>query len=512
VVHALGIDVGSSNAKVALIASDGTVVTAASRALVTHREGTTARQDAVALWDAVVDATRQVTAAAPDAAAGVGVVGVCSQYSSIVPVDAAGHPTGEMIPYLDHGGTDHSWAIIDRHPDAFAVWLERHGIPPVGGGLTLAHLLHAQIDHPDLHARTHAYLEPMDYVCARLTGRIAANQCTMFMSQLIDNRTAGVTSYDDDLVAMAGVDVDHLPELVPLHEPLGPLRRDVADTLGLPRGAVVVPGVNDSHAGAIGSGAYGPGRAGVMIGTTSVLLETTDGRRDTDLDHEVLSMPGPVGDRYLVWAENGLGGKALEHVLVEIVHAVDELADHGTLDHFGRLDHALAAVPAGSGGVLFLPWMAGSFSPDANPKMRGGFVNLSLDTRRSHLVRAVVEGICHNLAWLVPYVEAFSGAPVEQLTFGGGAARSAVWCQILADVLGRPVSVLDDPDHLNTRAVGRLGLHRLGVLEEAELLAPPLAAAPLEPDPDARAVHAAVHPQFVASFGALRPVYEALNG
>jgi xylulokinase len=234
-------------------------------------------------------------------------------------------------------------------------------------------------------------------------------------------------------------------------------------------------------------------------------------RKDTDLDHEIASIPGPIGDRYIVFAENGLGGKALEHVLGHLVYASDELADHVAADHFERLDHALRAVDPGSDGVVFLPWLAGTLAPNADTRMRGAFLNLSLDTRRTHLVRAVVEGICHNFAWLAPFVEDFSGERIDELVFGGGAARSAVWAQILADVVDRPVRTLHEPDLAGARAAALLAHHRAGTLTEADLARLVTTDADYDPNPARRETHAALHEQFVAAFSALQPLFHALN-
>lgn len=507
---ALGIDVGTTNAKAAVVGADGSLAGAGRRAIASRRDGATATQDPAELWAAVVGAVRDAVAAAPDAASAVTEVGVASQYSSIVPVGPDGSPVGELVLYLDQHGTDHSLAILNDHPGSFELWIERHGIPPVGGGLSLAHLLHLQLDEPDVHAATAAYLEPMDFVNLCLTGVVAANQGTMFTSQLCDNRTLGVTDYDPELVRRSGVDPARLPSLRPMDEPVGPILDRVADELGLPRGVTVHAGVNDSHAGALATDAFRPGRVGVMIGTTSVLLDTV-AAHGTDLEHEVLSMPSPLPDRYLVWAENGLGGKALEHVLEHVVHAVDALGDHAAADEFAQLDRALASVPPGAGGVVFLPWLNGSVSPQADRHVRGGFLNISLDTGRTHLVRAVVEGICANLAWLLPVVERFATAPTTDVVFGGGAAQSAEWATILADVLDRPVLTLQHPDQANARAVALLALHRAGTLTEAELGARVDIAARYEPDPATRDVYAGMQRAFEAAFGALRPIYRDLN-
>jgi xylulokinase len=501
VTSAIGIDVGTTNVKAALVGADGTVHATASRNLVADVEGARAELDPDAQWRAVVDAVRACTDAAPDVARRVSAVGVDSQYSSIVPVDADGTPVAPMRLWSDRRGTDRSWAILGDHEDAFVGFIERHGIPPVGGGLSLGHILHLQHDCPEVHERTAAYLEPMDHVNARLTGRLAANQATMFMSQLVDNRSLGQTAYDDVLLGWAGVDPTRLPVLLPMDEPIGPLRPEVADALGLPADAVVVAGVNDTQAGSIATDAYRPGRAGLSIGTTSVLVDAI-ATKEVDLDHEVLSCPGPFADRYLVFAENGLGGKPLEHVLDNVVHT----------GGFDTLDEVLDRVPAGSGGVLFLPWLRGSMAPANDTSMRGGYVNMSLETGHDELVRATCEGVAHNLAWLLPHAEALTGDPIEELVFVGGAARSPGWAQIVADVLDRPVQVPDRPEVAIARATALLALHRRGVLTRDDLAARASEGAVREPIAAHHDVYARHQPQFEAVFEALRPISQALNG
>lgn len=514
--HAIGIDAGSTNVKVALVDDEGRLVATASRPLATIRNGSAIEQDADELWTAVVDAVCDVTASHPAAAANVVAVAVCSQYSSIVAVGSDGDAVAPMRLYLDARGTDRSFAILERHPDAFAAWVDRHGIPPIGSGLSLGHMLHLQHDAPDVHAATTAWLEPMDYLNLRLTGRVAATQGSMFTAQVCDNRTLGVTTYDAQLVAMTGLDADRLPPLVAPDAIVGEVLPDVAARLGVPAGAVVPAAMNDSHAGVFATGAFHPGRTGLVIGTTAVLLDTAE-RMSVDLDHEVLTMPSPLPDRWLVWAENGMSGKAVEHVLVELLHASDELGDHRAADPFATLDEVLAATDAGAGGVLFLPWLAGSMSPRADRAARGGFVGLSLDTRRTDLVRAAIEGTAHNVAWLLPSVERCAGTPAEEIAFAGGAARSAGWAQVLADVLDRPVRTLEAPEHAVARAVAGVALARVGAASAptlAEWLARPdlvPVAAHFEPDSQTRAVHATMQSAFEASFDALRPIFHSLR-
>ena len=111
--------------------------------------------------------------------------------------------------YLDTRGAGACWEILERHPDAFETWVERHGIPPIGGGLSLSHLLHFQLDEPEVHARTATYLEVMDLVNLRLTGgspRRPSARCSP--ASCATTAPSASTTYDDELVAMSGVDAD----------------------------------------------------------------------------------------------------------------------------------------------------------------------------------------------------------------------------------------------------------------------------------------------------------------
>lgn len=506
----IGIDVGTSNVKVALVRGDGSVAAWASQPLTTLHRHDAVTQDPAALWDAVVATVGRACADAPDAAADVGRLGVCSQYSSIVPVGRDLEPLDEVKLYLDHRGTDDCLAIMARHAEAFEVWLTRHGVPPIGSGLSLGHLLWFQHERPDVHAATTAYLEPMDYVTARITGRVCATQGSMFTAQLCDNRSLGVLEYDEDLVALSGVDASTLPPLVAPDAVVGDVDPALAAAWGLSGSVEVVAAMNDSHAGAFATGAWRGTGGGLVVGTTAVLLDHLD-HASADLGREVVSLPGPLPDAWLVWAENGLAGRAVAHVLDEFVYPDDSLGAHRSSDAFAALDSALSSVPAGSDGVLFGPWLAGSMAPAASTAMRGAFVNLGLDTTRQHLVRAAVEGTAHNARWLLEAVEALCGRAMDHVVVGGGAARSRGWAQIVADVLDRPVRPLADPAIAVAVAVAQVA--RLGPTEAADdpdgVVVRTIGE--LEPTPANRATYVAAQERFVATFDALRPIAESLG-
>ncbi len=507
---AIGVDVGTTNVKAALVADDGTLLAGAHRPLATDKAGDVAEQDAELLWAQLVDAVRELTAAYPGEARAVTAFGVCTQYSSIVPIDARGLPVAPIIMWQDQRGTDHCLEIMGRDERAFMTWVERHGIPTIGSGLSLGHILHLQRDRPDVHSRTTAYVEPMDYVTARATGRITASQHSTYMFQLCDNRSLGATAYDDDLVKLSGVDPSRLPPLISIDDAVGTLLPDVSAQLGLRSSATVYAGTNDTVTVAVAAGAFVDGRAGLAIGTTSVLVDEVDDFR-VDLEHQLFSMPGPFVDRYVVCAENGLGGKVLEHVLQNVVYATDELGDHRVENVFASLDRLLEATDAGAGGVMFLPWLNGSLAPGGDGNIRGGFVHMSLDTTRRDMLRAVVEGIAHNVGWLLPHVETFTGQRINEVAFVGGAARSR-------RVVRHPRRRARPPPRRGRRARPR-GRAR----DCAPCAATPQrdharadldvigAAERFEPSPAHRERYTHRQAQFEAAYAALLPISEALT-
>ena len=152
--------------------------------------------------------------------------------------------------------------------------------------------------------------------------------------------------------------------------------------------------------------------------------------------------------------------------------------------------------------MLFLPWLSGSLAPQVSPATRGAYLNLNLEIRRIDLIRATAEGVAHNLRWLLPYIEVFTGNEIRDISFIGGAARSAAWTQLLADVLDRPVAQMPDPDRAVARGVALFALERQG-----HLAAPRIdhAARAIHANPEHRTLYDSLQEQFVVAFNSLQP-------
>jgi xylulokinase len=508
----LSIDLGTGGPKVALVAADGEIAASALRPVTTNFLGPdAAEQDPEEIWNAILSAMKQVLAEAKVPTATILGIACSSQYFSIVPIDEAGLPVGPMIPWMDGRGASHASALYQAHPTLGTKWIERTGMPPLpSGNDSLSHMLFLKHDRPEIYERAAKLVEPSDYVTARLTGSCAGNACTVFAQLLTDNRRLDSVDYDDELVEISGIDREKLPDLVPVGACQGTLRKEIALEIGLAATTKVFTGVNDTHAAAVGTGVFRRGHGALNIGTTCQILAFVDGMK-TDLENWILSMPSPIRNRYMVMSEVGLGGKPLEHFVKQIAFAKDELADHSVDDPFASVEKALASTPAGSGGVLYLPWLAGSQSPRANSAMRGGFLNISLETDRVHMLRSVLEGVSNSLRWVLPAVEKFIGEEIHELQFSGGGAVSNEWSQIMADTMNRPVHQLAQPRFVNNRGTAFLAFHELGLASLTDIDQHCRIARTYEPRPEHRARYDGLFEQFVAAWDRNRPIFEALN-
>jgi len=515
-VPILAIDLGTSNVKAAVVGRDGALLSTGRRSIETSLTGDGgAEQDAERVWQAILSVAEEALAPLPNRHDVRGIA-CASQYSSIVPVDCDCRPTAKMLVWMDKRGAPARLRGLPggerMKPNLFqmARWLQIHGIPPLPSGSdSLAHMRWLKLARPAVYARTATFLEPMDYVAARLSGRRVSNACSSFLMLLTDNRQSE-PRYHPSLLKWSGLDAEKLPELVPVDKPLGPVLPEIAERLGLSRDSVVFPGINDTQAGGVGSSAFEGDHAGISIGTTGVCITHVDFKK-TDILNSIASMPCPIPGRNFVMAEAGIGGGAIEYFLERLVFANDRFGDHGLAEKFCALERAIQTIEPGSGGVLFLPWLTGSITPAEDGKVRGGFLNMSLQTSREHLARAVLEGVAFNLRWVQERVARFAKRDISRIKFYGGGALSSAWSQIFADVLCLPVEQLQDPEYTVSRGVALLGFHRLGELALEEIDARVPVAAVYEPARDATDRYDEMFTQFVRVFRKNRDVFRALN-
>ncbi len=510
--YMLAIDLGTSGPKVALVGEQGETAACAARSIATAVVGTDgAEQSASEMWSVVADASREVIARSGVARERILGVVCESQYFSIIPLDANGEALANCILWLDKRGGRYTLELYGRCPEALPRWIEVHGLPPIPTGIdSLSHMLFVQAEMPEVYERTHAFVEPMDYIAAKLSGRVAANACTAFPLLLTDNRRPKAIRYDEELIASSGLDAAKLPPLLPIDQAMGEVTAVAAAETGLPPGIPVYAGMNDTQAVAVGAGTFRRGVGGINIGTTTQVLAHVDEMR-SDLEHAVLSMPSALPGRYAVMAENGLGGKLVEHFMRNVVFSKDAFGDHSHADAYSAIEDVIASEKPGAGKLLFLPWLTGAQSPVTDPHARGAFLNMSLDTTRGAMLRAIVEGVTFNLRWVLPAVEDLCGSRFEELRFSGGAAQSDVWSQTVADIMDRPVLQVANARYLNARAAAFLAFRQAGMVDERRVESFCPVKQRYEPLDANRDVYARLFEQFVAAYEANRGIFDALN-
>ena len=218
-------------------------------------------------------------------------------------------------------------------------------------------------------------------------------------------------------------------------------RRRSACQPGIP----VVVSTPDLQSAAIGSGATRDYQAHLYVGTSSWLTCHLPVKK-TDLRHNMASLPSPIPGRYFVANEQETAGAALAFLRDRVLSG-----EGAPAPSYAELDRMAGQSRPGSNGVIFTPWLYGERTPVEDRFLRGGFHNLSLSATRDDLVRAVLEGVALNSRWLLGAVEHFTGHRLEPIRFIGGGARSDMWCQVFADVLGRTIDQVADPVNANAR-------------------------------------------------------------
>ena len=377
------------------------------------------------------------------------------------------------------------------------------GAPSLSGADPIGHILSFCAEHPDEAAATRWFLEPVDYLTMRFCGQATATHASMQGAWLTDVRHLDRLAYDRQLLDAVGVDGTRLAPLRPIGSIVGTVTPDVASSLGLPATAVVVTGLPDLQAAALGAGATAPYATHVALSTTS-WVSCPVPKKKTDVGHSIATVPGLTADSYLVVNNQDTGAKALEWFR-------GVLAAGGPAPSYEELTSLAASVPAGSRGVLFTPWLAGERSPVANRRARGGFTNVALTTGTPELVRAVLEGVAANSRWLFGHVEKFCGRTLSPVRLVGGGAQSPLWCQVFADALDRPVEQVPEPMYAQLRGMAALAAVAVGQRTLAEIDAARPHGQVFEPDPQRVEVMARVTTELVQLYRDGRKRFRRLN-
>jgi xylulokinase len=391
----LAIDLGTGGPKVGAVLENGRVVFEYLESVPTVvLRGGGATQDARLWWSGIVQGAallRQANVVDMQQCAGVGITG---QWASTVPVGVDGEPVGDVMLWADSRATTYAQEIIGGpvsgyNPLRLWQWLRvTGGAPSPNGADPTGHVQWIEHQLPEVYKQTAVFLEPVDYIALRFTGRAAASQASMLGSWLTDNRRGRDGNYVDALVNKARRDKAKLPPLVPTGSVLGPVLPKVADELGISAGVPVVAGLPDLHTAYLGSGATRELQPHLAISTTSWVSARVSFKR-TDVVRQMASVPGLSPDWYLVANNHETAGECLRWFRNQVLSDDDGIGLSSTeRPSYDDICAAAEKVPAGSDGVLFAPWLNGERSPVDDRAIRGSWLNLSLTASRWPSMRA----------------------------------------------------------------------------------------------------------------------------
>jgi FGGY-family pentulose kinase len=504
--YLIGVDVGTQSVRSCLFDLEGAVVASATQPLATtYPKPAWAEQDPEAWWRGAVETLREIMQASgvnPKDVVGLSydctactVVALAEDGTPLRPAllwmderavteaeeaSATGH---EVLRYCG-GKVSPQWMIPKGR------WLQRH--------------------EPALFAKARWIVDEADFFTLRLTGRMTASM----------NNATAKWNYVRPLggwpkAFLRAANAERLAEkwptdVLPVGRSLGRINAAVAREVGLSPETIVAQGGIDAHAGEIALGAVGPGDLALILGSSTCHMAQSPAP-------VFANIWGPYPDALVEGMYTLEGGQtATGSILQWLVErfgsdAVVQAKSRGQ-DVYAYLDSLADAIPAGSEGLLVLDYFQGNRTPYKDPLARGTVVGLTLKHTLAHLYRAVVEGICFGTRQILDDM-ATHGFSLERIVAGGGGAKSCLWTQIQADVLGRPIHLPRDKETMALGAAIWAGLgagvfktyqDAIGRMVHIERAVVPV--------PERRSAYDALYRQYVDLYPAVRPTMHSLAG
>ncbi len=462
-------DFGTSSVKTCLLDIDQDIeIIAASMAsygLYISDNGR-AEQDTEEWWAAVSSTTKDLFKKSDVKPEEIEGIAFCSQMQGTVFVDENGNAVRRPMNYLDQRG-------VKEYKDCMG-----SGIIKVSGCSLYKLARNIRVNYaastsakdpvwkykwvennePEVFKKIYKWLDVGDYLTSRCTGRIQMTADTAFATFLYDTRK-GREGWNTGLLKMYGVDPKHMPELINCTDLAGHLTEKAAEDLGLVPGTPVFGGGGDMTFVNIGAGCTKPGDTHIYVGTSGWVSTFMD-HQTVDIKSMITGVLTGVPGYFNYYAELETAGKCFEWVMDHL--ALDEVGiyleqtkitdvESKYISLYDYLSDEVSKVPPGSNGVIFTPWLHGNRCPFEDSNAGGMFFNIRIDNGKRDMIRAVLEGICYHLRWLLEASER-KVKTSDPIRFVGGGALSPVTCQMLADITGKTIETID-----NTQSVGAIG-------------------------------------------------------
>lgn len=463
-----------------------------------------AEQDPDQWWRAMCVSTQRVLKESGIKPEHIMGISFCAQMQGLVLVDREGRPVRRAMSYMDSRGEGELRAVMGHGlqvagVNVFKLLKSLHITKAVAASAKDPVWRYKWVERhePENFARVYKWLDVKEYLILKATGEFVMTEDSAYATLLYDTRP-GKRGFSPEMCAMLGVNMEHLPDVVPCTALVGTVSSRAAEELSLKAGTPVFGGGGDASLIGVGAGAVTKGSTHVYMGTSGWVSTVVD-KKYLDVKNMIASIVGADPEHFNYFAELETAGKCLEWVKDHL--ALDEIniylekksiVDSKEAVYKSLCDYMISVigdVPPGSGGVIFTPWLHGNRCPFEDANARGMFFNIGLDTGKTEMIHAVLEGVCYHLRWQLEAQEEKVRA-ADTIRFVWGGALAPLTCQILADVLGRQIETVNNPQDVGAvgaAVVTAVGLGVLGRISDAASLIEVVAS--YEPKPAVQAVY-----------------------
>ncbi|QJW45463.1 gluconokinase [bacterium BFN5] len=457
----IGVDIGTTGIRSVAYRLDGSTAAIATEEypLFTDQSGG-AEQDAdtiIMAMEAVVTRTVQLL---QHEAIQVKGLALSSALHSFLAVGEDGRPLSRLMTWADTRGQIYLEDVKDKI-DTQALY-RRTGCPihPMYPLLKIYWLKNQQ---PAMFSKTAWFSSIKDYAFHRLTGQRVADRSLASASGCYNLQTL---EWDSEVLDLLGISQQTLSKVVATTTQY-PLQAKIAARLGLPADLPVVIGAGDGMLANVGVGAVKPGQINITIGTSGAIRMAAD-QPATDEKGRTWCYNLAEG-RWMLGGAINNGGVSFRWIRDKFAETEQRVAEKLGLDSYSLLANYAQKVPAGANGLILLPFFTGERAPYWNADARGILFGLTLNHDKRHIIRAVLEGICYRMKSVLISLEELTGT-AQEIRVSGSFTRSEVWLQILADVLGREISL---PNVEEGAAFGAaiFGFYTVGLLPSIDITA-----------------------------------------
>jgi len=489
----LGIDLSTTGAKALLIDRDGRVVSSATTPLnLFTPQPLWSEQDPREWWTATVNSIVQALAGA--AGEPVSAIGLTGQMHGLVLLDDQGQVLRPAILWNDQR--------CGAECDEIRARVNREELVRITGndaltGFTAPKILWVEKHEPEIHRRIRHVLLPKDYIRYKLTGTLAMDKADGSGTMLFDLRKR---TWSPRIVNALDISVDWLPPTFEGHETTGEVTREAAESTGLPAGIPVVAGGGDQSAQAVGVGVVRPGTMAVTLGTSGVVFAATES-----------PLIEPEG-RLHAFCHAVEGRWHLMGVMLSAAGSLQWYRDRFACETgFEELVNGASRVPAGSEGLIFLPYLSGERTPHPDPLARGAWVGLTARHGQPHLIRSILEGVAFGLKDIFCLMRDAGLGAIDQVRLSGGGARSPLWRQILADTLEAELVTVSTTEGAAFGAALLAGVGT-GVWPNADTACAETVAIGdrVSPNTETASTYQSMYEQYQSLYPALKPTFHAL--